>query len=85
MNLLLNTDLLCVRLGGVEAQKFGSLCAIRGVIMDTGLDALPIQLPELHVVISMYLSISACSLVSAAGSPSNCLTSSWSGADFDVA
>ena len=53
--------------------------------MDTELDALPKQFPELHVVISMNLSTSACSWVSAAGSPSSCLTSSWSGADFDVA
>ena len=57
--------------------------------MDTELDALPKELPELLVVnnsfISMNLSISACSLVSAASSPSNCLTSSWSGGDFDVA
>ena len=53
--------------------------------MDTELDALPKQLPELHVVISMNLSISACSLMSVAGSRCNCLTSSWSGGDFDVA
>ena len=56
--------------------------------MDTELDALPKQLPELVVnnsFISMNLSISACSLVSAASSPSNCLTSFWNGGDFDVA
>ena len=57
--------------------------------MDTELVALPADLTELLVVnnslVLINLSISACILVSAASSPSNCLTSSWSGGDFDVA
>ena len=49
MNLLLNTDLLFFRLGGIEAHKSGNLCAVRGVPMDTELDALRELLRDLLV------------------------------------
>ena len=50
MYLLLYTDLHFSRLGGVEAQTLGNICAVRGVFMDTQLDALPKLLQELVVV-----------------------------------